>query len=265
MTDRSAAVGRELRRLQQEERRWLAKHQQPREGRLERLLAERVPAGLREKLESAFSKGLMTVLKKGEGWSERMLRRQAVEQAHRRNLRNARVMGSSRSLKAFSGTAGRTGVGNTVLSGFSGAGLGLLGIGLPDIVLFSLLLQKALREIALGYGFDGGSDRDRCFDLLLIQGALSHGAALERVNGLLDRFIRTGNFPREVTLDSCIQGAADALSDRLLEMKFLQSFAVVGVVGGLGDLFCMREVTAFARLKYHRRFLWGEMEKASAR
>ncbi len=66
-----------------------------------------------------------------------------------------------------------------MLSGVSGIGLGVLGIGLPDIVLFTALMLRSVYEIALNYGFDYHSKQEKRFVLLLIQGALSYGTDLE--------------------------------------------------------------------------------------
>lgn len=38
-------------------------------------------------------------------------------------------------------------------------------------------------------------------------------------------------------------------------MKFLQGIPVVGAVGGLSDVQCLRTITTYANLKYQRRFL----------
>lgn len=39
-----------------------------------------------------------------------------------------------------------------MISGVEGVGLGLLGIGLPDIPLFTAVILKSVYEIALSYG-----------------------------------------------------------------------------------------------------------------
>lgn len=44
------------------------------------------------------------------------------------------------------------------------------------------------------------------------------------------------------------------LSKELLYMKFLQGIPVVGVAGGAFDVKYMKEITAYAELKYRKRY-----------
>ena len=52
-----------------------------------------------------------------------------------------------------------------------------------------------------------------------------------------------------------IKKTAGILSKELLYMKFLQGIPAVGVVGGIYDAVYMKQITAYADLKYRRRFL----------
>ena len=48
---------------------------------------------------------------------------------------------------------------------------------------------------------------------------------------------------------------ADALSEALLYMKFLQGIPVAGVAGGISNTIYLKKITDYAELKYKRRFL----------
>ena len=56
------------------------------------------------------------------------------------------------------------------------------------------------------------------------------------------------------SLDKIIEETAGLLSKELLYMKFLQGIPVVGVAGGAFDVKYMKEITAYAELKYRKRY-----------
>ena len=48
------------------------------------------------------------------------------------------------------------------------------------------------------------------------------------------------------------------LSKELLYMKFLQGIPVAGIIGGAYDVVYMKQISEYADLKYHKRFLLGK-------
>lgn len=56
-----------------------------------------------------------------------------------------------------------------------GIGLGVLGIGLPDIPLFTGMVLKSIYETAISYGFPYDTEEEQCYILKLISTALSRG------------------------------------------------------------------------------------------
>ena len=136
----------------------------------------------------------------------------------------------------------------------------MLGIGIPDIVLFTGLMLKSVYEIALNYGFDYEKEEEKHFILLLIQGAVSYGERLHEINDELNYFIETGTYTRECVLSESINEAAGGLSKELLYMKFLQGISIVGAAGGAYDVIYMKQVVNYAEMKYRRRFYHKRME-----
>ena len=145
------------------------------------------------------------------------------------------------------------------LSGASGIGMGLLGVGIPDIPVFTAMILRTVYEIALSYGFHYDTEEEQYLILLLIQGAVSHGAAMDQVNGEVNRFLRENSLPLQYDKDDQIRKTAGALSKELLYMKFLQGTPIVGVIGGVYDVIYMKKITEYAELKYRRRF-YNKME-----
>lgn len=208
----------------------------------------------KEKTDSAFSKAFYLIFEKGTGVIEKTYKREDLEKTYQINEFAAQVRGNRKSLKEFSKRATGAGNLNLLISGVSGVGLGVLGIGLPDIVLFTGLMLKSVYEIALNYGFDYQEEEEKRFILLLIQGALSYGNDLERINIEVNYYIKNGSYYKDVDIESCIKETAECLSKELLYMKFLQGIPIVGAAGGVQDAIYMRQVVKYAEMKYRRRF-----------
>ncbi len=133
--------------------------------------------------------------------------------------------------------------------------MGTLGVGIPDVPLFIGLMLRSLYEMACHFGFPYDSPDEQYFLLKLIQGALSYGKELELCNHALNLFIDTPALPAHYDLTMQITLTAQALSQQLLYMKFLQGIPLVGAAGGAYDVVCLHRVQQFARLKYQRRLL----------
>ena len=137
--------------------------------------------------------------------------------------------------------------------------MGALGVGLPDIAVFTGLMLKNIYEIALSYGYGYDSPEERAFILRVIFGAVSYGDELRLADRELNALI-DGEGGGETDMDALIARAAGGLSKELLYMKFLQGIPVVGVVGGVCDAVYMKRLTRYAQLKYRRR-LYRELER----
>ena len=143
---------------------------------------------------------------------------------------------------------------NLAMSGAAGLGLGVLGIGLPDIALFTGLMLKSVYETALSFGFEYDSEEEKKFILRLIAGAMAYGEELLRIDAELNTFIESGRYPLDADKAALTKQAAAGLSGELLCMKFLQGLPIVGALGGAYDAVYMKRINDYARLKYRRRF-----------
>lgn len=233
---------------------FLQKRGEKSDSRLNQLLEKKIPAGLQNTLNSAFSKAFRLVFEKGTAVIEKTYKKDEMKKAYQVNEYAAKVHGNKKALKVFYKKAAGAGTGNLLLSGAAGVGLGVLGIGLPDIALFTGLMLKGVYEIALNYGFDYEDEEEKKFILLLIRGALSYGKELQSINEELNFYMDYGAYARAREVEEAIKAAAGCLSKELLYMKFLQGIPVVGAVGGLYDAVYMKQVMEYAELKYRRRF-----------
>ena len=233
---------------------FLQKRAEKTDSRLNRLLEKKLPAGLKNTLDNAFGKAFRLMFEKGTVVIEKTYNKDGKKKKYQINEYAAKVYGNNKALKVFSRKATGAGAGNLLMSGAAGVGLGVLGIGLPDIALFTGLMLKGVYEIALNYGFDYDDEEEKKFILLLIYGALSYGNELRNINEELNFYMDYGAFVKARDMEESIKAAAGCLSKELLYMKFLQGIPVVGAVGGAYDAIYMKQVMEYAELKYRRRF-----------
>lgn len=221
---------------------------------LTRKLEEVVPGNLQEKLNLAFGKAFQLVFEKGTGFIEKTYAKEKQEDAYKIREFTLGLRQNRKNLKAFSRQAGAASAKNLVASAVEGVGLGLLGIGLPDIPLFAGMILKSVYEIAISFGFRYDTPAERLFILKVIRASLEHGEALKRQNGELDEMIE-GSGSWEGVQREEIQRTAETLSKELLYMKFLQGLPVAGAVGGISDTIYLKKITDYAALKYQKRLL----------
>lgn len=249
-----SALEKEQKKVEKDEREFLNKQLNREDSKLNTFLEDKVPAGLQSTLDSAFAKAFHTVFEKGTDFIEKTYRKEEIEKDYKVNAYAAQVKENRKNLKAFSKKASGAGRSNLLISGVSGIGMGVLGVGIPDIVVFTSLMLRSVYEISLNYGFDYKDTEEKKFILLLIQGAVSHDTKLLKINHELNYYMEHGTFESAIHLEECIKETAACLSKELLYMKFLQGIPVVGAVGGAYDVIYMKQVNKYAELKYRRRF-----------
>lgn len=254
MFKRSSPLEQEWKKLEKAEITYLEKELNKTDSKLNQFLEDKVPANLQETLDNAFFKAFNLVFDKGTSLIEKTYNKKDLQTEYQINEFTSQIKGTRKSLKKFSKKAAGSSKFNTLLSGVSGVGLGVLGIGLPDIALFTSLMLKNLYEISLHYGFDYESEEEKRFILLLIEAALSHGYELQKLNKDINQFIDTGIFSENGSLEYRISQSAKCLSKELLYMKFIQGIPIVGMIGGAYDYVYMKKISKYAQLKYKRRF-----------
>lgn len=279
----------EWKALEKKEERFITAARHQKEPLLNRKLERFVPEKLEDTLNLAFYKAFELIFNRGTSIIEKTYRKEDMENTYKINAYAAGLKESRKTMKAFSREAGKNKVRNLAAAGAGGIGLGALGIGLPDIPLFTGMVLKSIYETAISYGFSYDTAEEQCYILKLISTALSRGDAAESGNRSLDamgRLIRTGTPLSETALSgtplsetfagqdglaalpggpeshdtaslctSLMQQASHALSSELLYMKFLQGIPIAGIIGGMYDAVYLKRIADYADLKYKRRFL----------
>lgn len=250
-----APLEKEWEKLMSEERKFLLSRAVKRESFLNQKLEQMVPDKLQDTLDTAFAKAFGLIFDKGTGVIEKTYNKDELEKSFQINQFASDVRKDGKSLKKISKRAKQSGSVNLLMSGTAGIGMGVLGVGVPDIPVFIGMVLKSVYEIALNYGYRYDTPEEQYFILLLIETAVSHGRELVERNQEIDEYIKHEKMPEPYNRDVQIKLTSTMLSKELLYMKFLQGVPVVGAVGGAYDVVYLKQITEYANLKYKRRFL----------
>ncbi len=259
MSTRKTPLAKEQLALTKKENAWIAARQRDKTPPLNRLLDTRIPAGLRKTLNDAFFAAFETIFSRGNAVIGKTFAVDDAQKTFEINRYAASVKPNRKHLRAFAKHANTASVQNTALSGAAGIGMGLLGIGLPDIPLLVGFLLKSMYQIAQSYGFGYETNEERYFILLLLECAASSGEDAVHHNTAVDAYltILAKGEPMQVRDDILrmqMRHTADALSTSLLYVKFIQGIPLIGVVGGFSDMQITYAVSRYAEYKYRRRF-----------
>lgn len=240
--------------LKKQEQRFLEHRQTQEDSRLNRFFEDKIPDKLQTTLEKAFFSAFKLIFVKGVSVIEKTYKREELEKDFKIHDYANQIKSDRKSLKTMRKQAGSVGKWNTAASGVAGIGMGLIGVGIPDIPVFTGFLLRSIYQIALKYGHSYETEEEKKWILLLIQGATAYGEEQRRGDEAVDAFIENERALLGRSLDEIMEETAGILSRELLYMKFLQGIPVVGVVGGAFDLKYMKEITAYAELKYRKRY-----------
>lgn len=245
---------RELLALEKKEAKLLGT--QPPDNRLKEALYQKVPQGLSATLEKAFTKAFEVVFLNGTTLIEKTFDKEGAAVDYEAGNFVVDRLGSKKSVRKLDSGARRHNLLNAAATTATGLGLGLVGLGLPDIPLLVGTMLKGIYEIALGYGFSYEEAAERVYMLRLIRTALTGGEEKLATNRLLDQA------PDGADLKGEMAATAKALSDALLVEKFIQGLPIVGVVGGFVNHQVYTKTAGLAMVKYKKRYLLEKLAQA---
>ena len=216
-----------------------------------------IPDKLRNTLQKAFYNGFKLVLKKGSKYIEHLYDKEKIKVEHDISDYALSKKLNRKALKEIDKQSKKSKLINSAISTVEGSGLGLLGIGLPDIPIFIGVIIKTVYEIALSYGFDYEKEEELIYILTLISAALTIEEKQIKFNCKLDYLGRKidSNIKIEDNLEEVIKETSEVLSESLLIAKFIQGLPVIGIVGGLTNYNVINKLTTYGNLKYKKRFI----------
>lgn len=246
---------KEWNRLLKQESAFLDKGVSKKDSKLNQLLEDKVPEKLQGTLDAAFAKAFEMIFEKGTGVIEKTYKKEELERQYKLNSYAVELKEDKKSLRKFSKKTDTANTKNLLLSSVEGVGLGVLGVGLPDIPVFAGVLLKSVYEVALNFGYSYETPEEKYFILKIIETALSYGDALRQGDKQLNTFIEAPACPPDYDQNQQIKITSSTMSKELLYLKFLQGIPIVGAVGGAYNTIYLQKILKYAKLKYHRRFL----------
>lgn len=220
-------------------------------------IEEKIPQKLKDTLESAFYNGFKLVFEKGSKYIEKLYDKDKIQLEHDVNNYSLDKKVTKKSLKVMDRQGKKSKFINSTISTIEGAGLGVLGIGLPDIPLFIAMILKTIYEIALSYGFDYESEEEKIYILNLINVALTNSEEKafynEKLNKVEYKIDSNIDMNKEINLE--IRCTSKVLSESLLMAKFIQGLPIVGVLGSITNYQVINKVSKYARIRYKKRYL----------
>ena len=215
-----------------------------------------IPDKVYNGLESAFCKGFGLVFNQGRAIIEKGYNKEELQADHAIRNFAVQLKGSRKELKQMHYRAKQSDLVNMAVTAVEGIGLGALGVGMPDIVLFLGNLLKGVYETALHYGFEYESRQEQLFILKLMQTALSSGDEWVSRDAEVDEMLvyETVGITEE-SYKQQLQDTAAAFALDMLLLKFIQGLPVVGMIGGAANPVYYRKVMKYVQLKYRKRYL----------
>lgn len=243
-------------------------------------LESKIPAKVYDNLRAAFGKAFSLIFEKGEVIIEKTYNKDAILKDFAVRDYAVEIKGSRKELKAVRQKSGAADFANAAVSTVEGIGLGILGIGLPDIVIFIGILLKGIYEAALNYGFDYDDPKEKLLILKMMETALLEGEDWIQANDEVDQWIQDGITPQatphsttsshqyhgcseEVRITLAIQEqirkTADVFALDMLLLKFIQGTPIIGIVGGAANPVYYNKIMKYVKLKYQKRYLTAKM------
>jgi len=226
---------------------------------LEKHLPEKVYAGI----ESAFCKAFSLTFEQGRGIIEKSYDKETLSADHSIRDYAISVKGGRREIRSISKSASRAGLINLAVTTIEGIGLGALGIGLPDIVLFISTLLKGTYETAINYGFGYESRKDQYIILKMLSVPLKNSEDWAYSDLEIDRLMQdgAGDISEEDFATQMKSTASDFALD-MLALKFLQGIPVIGLFAGAANPVYYRKISKYVNLKYQKHYYLKKLREA---
>lgn len=249
-------LNQEFRVLQRKEDRLMDAAVKARQPGWKKALEEKVPEKVYGGLNSAFAKGFSLVFLHGRKVIEITYQKENIAQNHAVRSSGFQTTGKRKEMKLLHKSAQKSNGLNIAVTTVEGIGLGALGIGMPDIVLFLTTVLRGIYETALYYGFEYESRFEQMLILKMMAASLSAGEDWFRRNKEVNDWILRGSETISEEAFQCqIQDTASVFAVDMLLLKFIQGLPVVGILGGAANPLYYHKILRYVQLKYKRRYL----------
>ena len=250
------ALNREFAALQRQESRLMRAAVRAKPAGWKTALEQKVPAKVYTGLNSAFCKGFSLVFQHGRKLIELTYKKEKLQQKHSDQNAGFQEQGKRKNIRSLQKNARSSNSLNVAVTTLEGIGLGALGIGMPDIVLFLTTVLRGIYETALHYGFEYESRFEQMLILKMMAASLSTGDDWFRRNREINDLLRMEEETvTEEAFAQQIQLTSQVFAVDMLLLKFIQGLPVVGILGGAANPLYYNRIMRYIQLKYKRRYL----------
>lgn len=220
-------------------------------------LEQKISAKLYENLRTAFGKAFSIVFEQGTGVIEKTISKENLIKDYEVQNYAVELKGTRRELKQLRRKASESEVRDIAVTSAEGIGLGVLGIGLPDIVIFIGFILRGIYETALHYGFTYDTPEEKLLILKMMEASMSQGEEWIKTNNEVDMFLVKSKNTEHTEADLFLQigKTADVFALDMLLAKFIQGLPLIGILGGIGNPVYYSKIMRYVQLKYHKRYL----------
>ena len=255
-----AACEKELKYIQKQERK-LQKQAMVSDSGWKKALEGVIPNKIYINLRAGFATAFTIIFDKGIDIIEKTYNKENLLKDFETQNQAVDNVQSQRELRKFRNNISKSNRWKSILTTAEGVGLGALGIGLPDIVLFIGFLLQSVYEIALKYGYDYNKPEERYLILKMMAAAIRKREKWIEADMEVDELLKVQGIPDIDELQEQIGITADTFALDMLVTKFIQGLPVVGVIGGLSNPVYYNKIMDYAKLKYHKRYLLEKKEE----
>lgn len=253
---REAAMSKELLAVEKQEKKMQQAALKAKPAVWKTELEKHIPEKVYMGLESAFCKGFGVVFDQGRAIIEKGYNKEDLQADHAIRDFAVQHKGGRKELRQLHKSAKQSDLLNLAVTTVEGVGLGTLGVGMPDIVLFLGTLLKGIYETALNYGFDYESRQEQLFILKMMETALSTGEDWVSRNTEVDEMLTLETVGiTDEDFKEQMKHTASAFAVDMLLLKFIQGLPVVGILGGAANPVYYSKVMKYVQLKYRKRYL----------
>jgi hypothetical protein len=250
-------IKQELNKLEVKEMMFLNKNVN--DGNIKVKIHEIIPAGLEETLKSAFIKAFELVFNKGTEIIEKSFDKEKINLEYETSKFMLDYKESKENIEKIDKYPKKTNFINNLVTTSVGTGMGIIGMGIPDIPIFVATMLRGIYQISLSYGYEYSYDVEKVYILRIIRIALAKSAKEKKEYN--DELKNKGTY--QTSLEEEIRKTAEVMANALLIEKFIQGIPVVGAIGGLTNNSVYRKVSNFSMIKYKKRYLKDKINKTT--
>ena len=237
-----------LKCIEKKENRFLQKEKKP--NVVKEKINEIIPDKIRDTLELAFVKAFQTIFLKGSSVIEKSFNKENITLEFEATQYILDRKETKKNLKRLDKVSQKSNMVNTAIITTSGMGLGLLGMGIPDIPILVATILKGMYQMALSYGYSYDTIEEKIYILRLIRLSLAPTELKKHYYKELNQ----KNY-KETTIEKEIELTAKILSNELLIEKYMQGIPVIGIIGGVINHMIYAKITKFSTIQYKKRYL----------